>query len=60
MSLTFPVFDITAYLPDSLAPHYVSLRDTVLSWLNGFGIGSVKSDASEGSRIGTLYANNLC
>ncbi|KAG8218281.1 glucosidase II beta subunit-like protein-domain-containing protein [Butyriboletus roseoflavus] len=41
------LFDITAYLPDSLIPHYVSLRDTVLSWLKGFGIGSGRSDASE-------------
>ncbi|KAF8556298.1 hypothetical protein OG21DRAFT_1596536 [Imleria badia] len=41
------LFEVTAYLPDSLVPHYVSLRDTVLSWLKEFGIGSGKSDASD-------------
>ncbi|KAH0839562.1 glucosidase II beta subunit-like protein-domain-containing protein [Lanmaoa asiatica] len=40
------LFEITAYLPDSLVPYYVPLRDTALSWLKGFGIGS-GSDASE-------------
>lgn len=51
MSLMSPAFEITAYLPDLLIPHYMSLRDTVLSWLKILGIGSGKSDASEGNRI---------
>ncbi|KAI9572397.1 glucosidase II beta subunit-like-domain-containing protein [Boletus coccyginus] len=41
------LFEATAYLPDSLVPRYVSLRDTVLSWLKVFGIGSGKFDASD-------------
>lgn len=56
MCLTFPVFGITAYLPDSLVPHYISLRDRILSLL---GAGSDKPDASEGSRIQTVLCGSL-
>ncbi|KAF8450938.1 glucosidase II beta subunit-like-domain-containing protein [Boletus edulis BED1] len=41
------LFEVTAYLPDSLVPHYVSLRDTVHSWLRVFGIESDASDTSD-------------
>jgi len=40
------LFDITAYLPDSLVPHYITIRDNVLSWLKVFGISGGESNAS--------------
>ncbi|KAF8841281.1 hypothetical protein BDN67DRAFT_928581 [Paxillus ammoniavirescens] len=43
------LFDITAYLPDSLLPTYAAFRDSVLSWLHVFGIGAGVSDTSAGS-----------
>lgn len=56
----FLVFEITAYLPDSLVPRYISLRDTVLSWLKSFGIGSDESNASEGNRMQIVVHGSVC
>ncbi|KAF9242918.1 glucosidase II beta subunit-like-domain-containing protein [Melanogaster broomeanus] len=40
------LFDVTAYLPDSLIPTYITCRDSVLSWLHVLGIGAGVSDTS--------------
>ncbi|KAH7903854.1 glucosidase II beta subunit-like protein-domain-containing protein [Hygrophoropsis aurantiaca] len=42
----FVVFDITSYLPDALIPQYEGLRNTVLSWLEVFGVGNSAVDNS--------------
>lgn len=42
------VFNLSAYLPDSLVPQYESLRDQVVSWLGLFGFTQSKSDSAAG------------
>jgi protein kinase C substrate 80K-H len=41
------VFDVAAYLPDSLKPQYETIRDTLLSWLGG---KKAEADNNEGLR----------
>ena len=56
------VFDLEAYLPDSLIPGYESVRDTLLSWLEILGIAkSAASDAGAGEPIHcpVFLASNL-
>ncbi|KAH9843751.1 glucosidase II beta subunit-like-domain-containing protein [Rhodofomes roseus] len=45
------LFNLTAYMPDAFLPQYLALRDTVVSWLETFGIakgidGDESSDTS--------------
>lgn len=42
-----PVFDLTSYMPDSVIPVYEDLKDTLVSWLQKFGI--VSADGSAGA-----------
>jgi protein kinase C substrate 80K-H len=44
------VFDVSAYIPDALAPQYEALRDGLLNWLRIFGI--VKDDGSDKASAG--------
>ncbi|KAI0786480.1 glucosidase II beta subunit-like-domain-containing protein [Abortiporus biennis] len=52
-----PLFDISAYLPESVLPQYEQFRDSFVSWLETFGIakGNSPTGGSENSRTKQAY-----
>ncbi|KAI0269413.1 glucosidase II beta subunit-like-domain-containing protein [Gloeopeniophorella convolvens] len=50
------LYDVKAYLPDSLVPQYEALRDTLVSWLQGLKIiKGTSSAAAEATRAREAY-----
>ena len=50
------MFDLAAYIPDAFLPQYVAFRDTLVSWLETFGIAKgIDSGDSAGSLIYLPY-----
>ena len=44
----FPVYNLSAYIPDSLVPQFEALRDQLISVLEIFGLAKAPVDTGAG------------
>ncbi|OSX60577.1 hypothetical protein POSPLADRAFT_1148504 [Postia placenta MAD-698-R-SB12] len=53
------LLDLTAYIPDSLLPHYQAFTDTLMAWLEALGIaqGPASADSPDTSKARQAYTN---